>query len=260
MSDFLFNYEIQPFEQRALVRQQLEDNKRAQVLGLEGRKAQEKANEILRGGFGDLVESTRDSVRALGASQAQIEYFSDDLSSALDNVSAELEGVNRNIDEGLSRVDRTLVGGFVATNLVLGAGFTALHQKLEECTGDIVGALDEGFGEVVQTIDEGSQNITKTLDEGFGEISSLLDDVAVELSETRASIDSGFEELGALFDWGFSGLIAQAELQNENLERIIKILEKPVTIEARNLLSHAVNNYQRRFTAEALESFSFLLE
>ncbi len=258
MSDFLFNYPIQSFEQRAFVRQQLEDNKRAQVLGLEGRKAQERANEILREGFGDLVESTRDSVQAMGA--PQIEYVGDDLSSALDNVSAELEGVNRNIDEGLSRIDKTLVGGFAATNLVLGVGFTALHQKLEECTEEVVDALNEGFGEVVQSIDEGFRDVRETLDEGFGEISSLLDDVKVEISDTRASIDSGFEKLGALFDWGFSGLIAQAELQNEKLGQIIKILLKPVTTEARDLFSHAVNNYQRRFTAAALESFSYLLE
>lgn len=241
MSNFLFDYPIQPFEQRAIVRQHLEDNKRLLAVGIKGNKGQSEANEILKREFDCLVESTRGSIRAIEASRVQTAY-PDDL---LDDISVELDGINRSVDEGLTRVDKTLVGGFAVTNAVLGVGFSALYEALNE---------------VDQTLEGGFQDVRETIDEGFGEISSLLDELAGEFSDIKVSVDSGFEKLGALFDWGFSDLITQAELQNKSLKHIIKILLKPVTTEAHDLLSHAMRKYQNKFIKEALESFLFLLD
>ena len=340
MDDFLFNHSIQPFEQRALVRQQQEDNRREQVIGFEGNKIGEEANEIVRRGFDDLVSSTRDTLQAYESAQGdligELGYLGDDISSALNSVSSDLEEMNKNLGEGLGQVDKTLKGGFTATAAVMGLGFTALHRKIDEGIEEVSGKLDnidesiteltdtvdtglqeidqtldegitelteetkEGFAKVAETVDSGLQEIDQTLDEGFSnvcetieegmetvdntlilgfqeesrqlqkinhtlsqgiyQLSSLLENVSDELVDIKCEISQGFENLGSLFQWGFSEVIAQAELQNEKLAKIIHILLRPAATKARELYAHAVANYRRRLADEALKSFLYLLE
>lgn len=125
-----------------------------------------------------------------------------------------------------------------------------------ERSADIEFALDN----TNNLLEVGFEHIDQTLDRGFGEIASFLNEVSQEVNEMHVDINEGFTRLGAVFSWGLSHLIMQAELENEQLSRITKILLKPVTTEAQELFYQSKKKYRQGFMDEALESLLYLLQ
>lgn len=113
-------------------------------------------------------------------------------------------------------------------------------------------------GELPTLIRDQTIMIVRSQFEAADRIIVSQDRIASEINNASFEIGQvaeGLESLEATFEWGFSELFWQLEQQRETLGNILKVLQAPLSAQAKELKKRAENAYRHGWIDDALEDF-----
>jgi tetratricopeptide (TPR) repeat protein len=141
----------------------------------------------------------------------------------------------------LQRSFNRLIANSEAVDATLRDGFISMTSSV----ADLSSTVDE--------ISAGLWAVEGTVRRGFSAVNSRLDDISDGLTHISAQVRQVSGEVEALradFNWAMGALYWQMEAQQQQLKRILDVLQEPLDTQAKELRKRAVKAYERGLVSD----------